>query len=127
MEKALTIICGDALEELRKLPGNSLETGLAYPVTYLNPAGRNKRSVWTIATQPYPEAHFATFPEEIPKLCILAGSRINDTILDPFAGSFTTCAMALELGRRAIGSELSPRYCNMGHERCNVTPGLQLA
>ena len=46
----------------------------AYPLPLPNPSGRNKRSVWTIATQPYPEAHFATFPEELPKICILAGT-----------------------------------------------------
>ena len=48
-----------------------------------NPARANKRSVWTIATQPFPEAHFATFPEEIPRTCILAGSKVGDGVLDP--------------------------------------------
>jgi DNA modification methylase len=84
---------------------------------------RNKRSVWTIATQPYAEAHFATFPEEIPKLCILAGSRVGDTVLDPFAGSGTVGQVALELGRRAILIELNPRYVKLAEERTFVTPG----
>ena len=88
--------------------------------------GRNKRSVWTIATQPYSEAHFATFPEEIPKLCILAGSKPGDVILDPFAGSGTTGRVALELGRRAILIELNPEYVALAWERTNVTPGFPL-
>jgi DNA modification methylase len=88
-----------------------------------NPAGRNKRSVWTIATQPYSQAHFATFPEEIPKLCILAGSKLGDTVLDPFAGSGTVGQVALELGRRAILIELNPAYIKLAEERTFVTPG----
>jgi DNA modification methylase len=87
------------------------------------PATRNKRSVWTIATQPYPEAHFATFPEEIPKLCILAGSRVGDTVIDPFAGSGTTGQVALELGSRAILIELNPAYIELAEDRTFVTPG----
>jgi DNA modification methylase len=84
---------------------------------------RNKRTVWTIATQPYAEAHFATFPEEIPKLCILAGSKPGDTILDPFAGSGTVGKVALELGRKAILIELNPEYMRLARERTCVTPG----
>jgi DNA modification methylase len=88
-----------------------------------NAIGRNKRSVWTIATQPYAEAHFATFPEEIPKLCILAGSKPGDTILDPFAGSGTVGQVALELGRRAILIELNPAYIELAEDRTFITPG----
>jgi DNA modification methylase len=87
------------------------------------PELRNKRSVWTIATQPYAEAHFATFPEEIPKLCILAGSRVGDTVLDPFGGSGTVAKVALELGRRAILIELNPAYIELAEDRTFVTPG----
>ena len=71
---------------------------------------RNKRSVWEIATQPYPEAHFATFPEALVEPCIKAGSREGDMVLDPFAGSGTTLAVARRLGRRAVGIELQPKY-----------------
>jgi DNA modification methylase len=85
--------------------------------------GRNKRSVWTIPTQPYAEAHFATFPEEIPKLCILAGSKPGDTVLDPFAGSGTTGQVALELGRKVILIELNPEYMRLARARTWVTPG----
>jgi DNA modification methylase len=88
-----------------------------------NPAGRNKRSVWTIATQPYADAHFATFPEDLIKPCILAGSRPGDVILDPFAGSGTTGKVALELGRSTLLIELSPDYCELARDWTNVTPG----
>jgi DNA modification methylase len=102
------------------------KTGERHGLAGLNgPSGdsRNKRSVWTIATQPYAEAHFATFPEEIPKLCILAGSKPGDTILDPFAGSGTVGRVALELGRRAILIELNPAYIELARARTFVTPG----
>jgi DNA modification methylase len=79
--------------------------------------GRNKRSVWTIATQPYPEAHFATFPEELVRPCVLAGSREGDTILDPFLGSGTTAWVAKSLGRRAIGIDLSADYLELAVKR----------
>ena len=73
---------------------------------------RNKRSVWTVATHPYKEAHFATFPQEIPRTCILAGSKKGDTILDPFCGSGTTGEVALKLDRNFIGIELNQKYVN---------------
>lgn len=82
-----------------------------------NPAGRNARSVWHIATQAYPEAHFATFPAELPTRCIKAGSRPGDTVLDPFAGSGTTLSVAAQLGRRAIGIELNEEYAEMARRR----------
>jgi DNA modification methylase len=89
--------------------------------------GRNKRSVWTVATAPYPEAHFATYPPDLIKPCIMAGSRVGDTVLDPFGGSGTTGMVALELGRKAILIELNPKYCELIEQRCDVTPGLPLA
>ncbi len=79
--------------------------------------GRNKRSVWTIATKPYSGTHFATFPPELPRLCILAGSRPGDVILDPFAGSGTTCAVAQELGRHWLGFDISEKYCDLARKR----------
>jgi DNA modification methylase len=84
---------------------------------------RNKRDVWTVATQPFSQAHFATFPEDLIKPCILAGTRLGDTVLDPFAGSGTSLKVALELGRSAIGIELNPAYAQLARDRCNVTPG----
>lgn len=89
--------------------------------------GRNKRTVWTIATSPYKEAHFATFPEDLIKPCILAGSKVGDTVIDPFGGSGTTGQVALELGRKAILIELNPKYIELINQRTFVTPGLPLA
>lgn len=88
---------------------------------------RNRRSVWTINTSTYSGAHFATFPTEIPRRCILASTRPGDTVLDPFGGSGTTAMVAMELGRIAILCELNPEYAEMARNRCNVTPGLHLA
>jgi len=105
--------------------GGNLQTGVFWVPNkrQYNPLGRNKRTVWTIATQSYSEAHFATFPEELPKLCILAGSKPGDTILDPFAGSGTTGKVALELGRQGILIELNPAYIALARERTAVTAG----
>lgn len=77
----------------------------------------NRRSVWTVATRPYKGAHFATFPPELIKPCILAGSRRGDFVLDPFMGSGTTVAVALQHGRNAIGCELNPEYSPLISER----------
>lgn len=78
---------------------------------------RNKRSVWQIATRPFPDAHFATFPPELPELCIKAGSRPGDTILDPFGGAGTTGLVADRLGRNAILFELNPEYAAIAKRR----------
>ena len=82
-----------------------------------NPAGRNARTVWTIATQPYPDAHFATFPEALPERCIKAGTSRGDVVLDPFTGAGTTLLVAERLGRDSIGIELSPEYAAMARRR----------
>ena len=75
--------------------------------------GRNRRSVWTFPTQPNPAAHFATFPDELPRICIMAGTKPSDIVCDPFGGIGTTGKMAIELGRQYIGLEISERYCKM--------------
>ena len=80
---------------------------------------RNMRSVWTMPTQSYPDAHFATFPESLPKRCILAGCPEWGTVLDPFAGSGTTLDVARHLCRKAIGIELSEEYCKLIGKRLN--------
>ncbi len=91
------------------------------------PTNRNKRSVWSVPINPYREAHSATFPPDLIKPCILAGTRPGDTVLDPFAGSGTTGAVALELGRKALLIELNPDYVKLIERRCDVTPGLALS
>lgn len=74
------------------------------------PDKRNKRSVWTIPTERYSEAHFATFPQALVEPCILAGSRPGDIVFDPFFGSGTVGQVAQALGRQWIGCELNPDY-----------------
>jgi DNA modification methylase len=78
---------------------------------------RNKRTVWTFATLPTPDAHFATFPIEIPQTCISAGCPPNGVTLDPFAGSCTTGLAALKTGRRFIGIELNQSYIDIARTR----------
>ena len=88
---------------------------------------RNKRSVWDIATKPFREAHFATFPEELVEPCILAGSRPDDLVLDPFMGAGTTAIVADRLGRRYVGAELNPDYAAIAEARIKACqPGLAL-
>ena len=72
--------------------------------------GANLRNVWTITTRPFKEAHFATFPPEIPERCIKAGCPEGGTVLDPFMGSGTTAVVAWQLGRECIGIDLSEEY-----------------
>jgi DNA modification methylase len=78
---------------------------------------RNRRSVWTVATRPYKGAHFATFPPALIEPCILAGSRPGDIVLDPFMGSGTTAAVALQYGRQYLGCELNPEYLPLIEQR----------
>ena len=80
-------------------------------------AGRNKRSVWTVTTRPYKGAHFATFPPALIEPCILAGSRPGDVVLDPFMGSGTTAAVAIQHGRQFLGCELNSDYWPLQCER----------
>lgn len=83
--------------------------------------GANKRTVWTVSTGAgYDGAHFATFPPDLIRPCILAGSRPNGLVLDPFMGSGTTARVAIEHGRRFVGYELNPEYCNLIRERLGL-------
>ena len=87
--------------------------------TFWNEVGgkRNRRDVWQLPSEPTAEAHYATFPAELAKLCILAGSRLGDLVFDPFLGSGTTGEAAERLGRRWIGIELSANYVALSRRR----------
>ncbi len=81
---------------------------------------RNRRSVWAVATRPYKGAHFATFPPALIEPCVLAGSRVGDVVLDPFMGSGTTAAVALQHGRQYLGCELNHDYEVLQRERIDA-------
>ena len=81
---------------------------------------KNRRTVWSINTEPYAEAHFAVFPTELVRPCILAGSRSGDLVLDPFFGSATVGLVALETGRRCIGIELNEDYVAIARRRIHA-------
>lgn len=96
------------------------EAGLSdevYPV-------RNKRDVWTVNTKPCKEAHFATYPFELIKPCILAGCPENGIVLDPFMGSGTTAIVARSLNRNYLGVELNPEYIKIAHKRLEKHLGM---
>lgn len=78
---------------------------------------RNRRDVWSVATQGTREAHFATFPEKLIEPCILAGTKAGDIVLDPFAGSGTTGIVAHRYGREFIGIELNEEYAELARRR----------
>jgi len=78
---------------------------------------RNLRTVWSINTEAFPEAHFATFPPALVEPCIKASSRKNDFVLDPFLGSGTVGLVSLKLGRRVLGIELKEEYAEIARNR----------
>jgi DNA modification methylase len=89
-----------------------------------NYTDRNKRDVWMVNTSRYKEAHFATYPPELVLPCVLAGSKVGDTVLDPFSGSGTTGVVALANNRNFIGCELNPEYAQMSLNRINDSVGM---
>ena len=78
---------------------------------------RNKRDVWTVATQPYKGEHFAAFPQKLIETCILASTRPGGIVLDPFMGSGTTAAVAKSHGRQYVGIEINPDYLSLIEKR----------
>ena len=88
-------------------------------------AVRRKRDVWSINVASYKGAHFATFPESLVEPCILAGSKENDTVLDPFSGSGTTGIVALKHSRKYIGVELNPDYVKLSEKRFDELLGVE--
>ncbi len=82
-----------------------------------NPLGRNKRCVWPISTKPFPEAHFAVYPEELIETPIKAGCPKGGIVLDPFGGAGTTALVARKLGRDSISLEINPEYIKIANKR----------
>ncbi|NWC07523.1 site-specific DNA-methyltransferase [Pseudomonas agarici] len=80
-------------------------------------ATRNKRSVWTVATHSFKDAHFATFPPDLIRPCVLAGAPRGGVVLDPFGGAGTTAVVAMQEGRKSILCELNPEYAAMAERR----------
>jgi site-specific DNA-methyltransferase (adenine-specific) len=83
--------------------------------------GRNRRTVWSVPTEPFPEAHFATFPPTLITPCILAGTRPHDWVLDPFFGSGTVGVVCEQQQRNYIGIELNPQYIQIAVKRIRET------
>ena len=91
---------------------------IGQPFGDLNFTGkRNKRTVWKIPTQPFPDAHFAVFPEKLVETPIKAGCPKEGIVLDPFMGSGTVAIKALKEGRQFVGIEINPKYVEMANER----------
>lgn len=107
--------------------GNKQNGGRTYSGNEYAPNGlANKRTVWTVPTVPFSAAHFAVYPPELIRPCILAGSRPGDTILDPFSGSGTTGMVATQEGRKYIGIDLNADYLKLSLETRFVQPTLNL-
>jgi DNA modification methylase len=84
------------------------------------PTERNKRSVWTVATHSFRGAHFATFPPDLIRPCILAGAPRGGMVLDPFGGAGTTSLVSMQEGRRSIICELKPEYATLARARIDA-------
>jgi len=119
-----------------KVPGNydcgegahgtihrSGRTSAKYQEAELKP-GRNRHSVWRIATEAFPEAHFATFPQALAEICIRAGCPAGGTVLDPFGGAGTAGLVADKLKRNAVLIELNSDYAHMAKRRISDDAGM---
>ncbi|HZH91292.1 MAG TPA: site-specific DNA-methyltransferase [Pyrinomonadaceae bacterium] len=88
---------------------------------------RNKRTIWSLNTEGFKDAHFAVFPPSLVKPCILAGSKPGSLVLDPFFGSGTVGEVCIEQGRRCVGIELNPKYGEIARKRLTQTKVANLA
>lgn len=91
-----------------------------------NPDGKNMRTVWSINTKPFPDAHFAIFPETLVERMIKSGCPENGVVLDPFMGAGTTAVTARKLNRNYIGYDLNPDYVKMANDRLYKELGMWL-
>ncbi|WP_137137339.1 DNA-methyltransferase [Pseudomonas asiatica] len=81
---------------------------------------RNRRSVWSVPTKPYKGAHFATFPADLIRPCVLASAPVGGMVLDPFGGAGTTSIVAMQEGRQSVICELNPEYAALARERIDT-------
>ena len=88
--------------------------------------GKNPGDFWEICTQPYPDAHFATFPPELIEPIIKSSCPPDGIVLDPFAGSFTSVKVARDLNRNSISIEIQPKYLELAKKRLKIGEQLQL-
>jgi site-specific DNA-methyltransferase (adenine-specific) len=102
--------------------GGSIKTQRAFVAGGSN--GRNKRAVWTIPTKPFPEAHFAAYPEALIEPMIKAGCPKGGILLDPFMGAGTTAVVAKKQGRQYLGIEIKQEYIDMANKRIKKIPEL---
>ena len=126
MRESLPRIAGKHKDLVDPLSKASSATNIGQKRSVGDPEqGRNLRSVWSIATCPSSLPHFATFPESLVKPMVLAGCSVGGVVLDPFAGTGTTGAVALKEGRRFLGIEASPKYAAIAEHRIAAEkPGL---
>lgn len=108
------------------VPGQSAQSGMAAGRRELNPLGRNPGDVWTIATQPFPGAHFAVMPRALAERAIQAGCKPGGTVLDPFSGSGTTGLAAAKYGHKYVGIDLNHEYLDLSLQTRLQQPGLDL-
>jgi DNA modification methylase len=100
----------------------SIEFGGAHDAVHQR--GRNPGDVWSINTQPFAEAHFATMPRTLAERCIQAGCKPGGTVLDPFSGSGTTGLAAARHGRNYVGIDLSAEYLDLSLRTRLAQPGM---
>lgn len=105
---------GNNRPEVRELAAEAKRVLGGYYREFMTPEkGKNPGDVWSIPAQPFPDAHFATYPPEVPRRCILAGCKPGGTVLDPFHGSGTTGMVARQHRRPYVGIELSAEYLDL--------------
>lgn len=100
----------DWIPKQDRVPGKNANTYRGFNARYVPAPDKNPGDILRITTKPYAEAHFATFPPELPEFCIKAGCPKSGVVLDPFLGSGTTATVAERLGRDWMGIELNPEY-----------------
>lgn len=108
-----------------KFGGGKKNGGATYSGNeYVSTGLANKRDVWMIPTAAFKAAHFAVYPQDLVRPCVLAGSRIGDTVLDPFSGSGTTGEVATQLGRKYVGIDLNSEYLDLSLRERFAQPAL---